>query len=211
MWPTDSASLPPPPVPASAQARATVSSRRTGCSTASRAGLTELQPCRVSPGGFNHLREVARTAVALERALPGVAVVGERELRALEREAGRSLASVELGLALDGGYVRHRPDLVLWPVGRTAEPGAPALAIEVELTVKAAPRLRAIVRGWARSRLVGDVVYYASPAALPAVRRAVAFEQAGEMVHVLELGRIGELPAQVTSPAGSTSSIPSPA
>ncbi len=176
-----------------------------------RAGLAQLQPCRVSPAGFNHLGAVARAAVALERAQPSLEVVGERELRALERDAGRPLASGELGLGPDGGYVRHRPDLVLWPPGRTAEPGVPALAIEVELTVKAAPRLRAIVRGWARSRLVVAVVYYASPAALGALRRAVAVEQAGEMVHVLELGRLGELPSQLTWPAASTSPVPSPA
>jgi hypothetical protein len=174
-------------------------------------GLAELKPCRVSPAGFNHLREVARTAVALERALPGAAVVGERELRALEREVGRPLASAELGLALDGGYVRHRPDLVLWPVGQTAVPGAPVLAIEVELTVKAAARLRAIVRGWARSRLVVAVVYYASSDALPALRRAVAAEQAGEMVHVLGLDSVPELPTQLALAPGSTSPVPSPA
>jgi DNA-binding MarR family transcriptional regulator len=181
---------------------------------ATRAGLavvdlTHLKPCRVSPGGFNHLREVARAAVALERAMPGAAIVGERELRALERDAGRPLASAELGLAFDGGYVRHRPDLVVWPAGRVADADARALAIEVELTVKAARRLRAIVRGWARSRLVHGVVYYASPAAMRALRTAVAAEQAAATVHLVELARVGELPAGLTWPARSTSPVPS--
>ncbi len=173
------------------------------------AGLVELKPCRVSPGGVAHLRAVARAAVALEQALPGTAVVGERELRAWERAAGRPLASAELGLGPDGGYLRHRPDLALWPAPRAGEEGVRAVAVEVELTVKAPPRLRAIVRGWARSRLVSGVVYYAAPGALRALRRAVADEQAEEMVHLLGLDRVGEMPERL--PAGSTSPVPSAA
>ncbi|MGI8803513.1 MAG: hypothetical protein ACR2KV_15345 [Solirubrobacteraceae bacterium] len=175
------------------------------------AGLAELKPCRVSPGGFAHLREVARAAVALEQALPGVAVVGERELRVWERAAGRPLASAELGLALDGGYARHRPDLVLWPDGRAGDAGVPAVAIEVELAVKAAPRLAAIVRGWARSRLVVAVVYYATPEADRALRRAVADEQAQSTVHLLGIDRLGELPDELAWPTRSTSPVPSAA
>jgi hypothetical protein len=174
-------------------------------------GLTGLAPCRVSPGGFAHLREVARTAVALERALPGVDVIGERELRLWEGDAQRPLASAEVGLTAGGGYARHRPDLVLWPSGRAGEAGGPAVAIEVELTVKAAPRLGAIVRAWARSRNVSGVVYYASPDAARALRRAVADEQAGEMVHVLALGQVGELPGRLDWPVRSTSPVPSAA
>ncbi|MEA2265342.1 MAG: hypothetical protein QOE27_925 [Solirubrobacteraceae bacterium] len=172
-------------------------------------GLADLAPCRVSPGGYAHLREVARTAVALERALPGAAVVGERELRAWEREAQRPLASAELGFAPGGGYRRHRPDLVVWPQGRAGDDGAPAVAIEVELTVKAGPRLAGIVRGWARSRLVAGVVYYAAPAAARALRRAVAEEQAEAMVHLLALDRRGELPDCLAAAVRSTSPVPS--
>jgi hypothetical protein len=175
------------------------------------AGLAELKPCRVSPAGFAHLREVARVAVAFERRLPGLEVVGERELRVWERDARRPLASAELGLALDGGYARHRPDLVLWPAGRAGEEDAPAVAVEVELTVKAAHRLREIVRGWARSRLVGAVVYYASPEAARAVRRAAVDEQAEAMVHVRALEEAGALPAGIGWPVGSTSPVPSAA
>jgi hypothetical protein len=174
-------------------------------------GLAGLAPCRVSPGGFVHLREVGRAAVALERALPAVAVVGERELRLWERGAPRPVASAELGLAAGGGYARHRPDLVLWPAGRAGDAGGPAVAIEVELTVKAAPRLGAIVRAWARSRNVSGVVYYASPDAARALRRAVAEEQAGAMVHVLGLGQVGELPAGLDWPVRSTNPVPSAA
>jgi hypothetical protein len=57
------------------------------------------------------------------------------------------------------------------------------------------------VRGWARSRLVSGVVYYAAPAARRALERAVADEQAEAQVHVLELAQAGQLPlARSTSP-----------
>ncbi len=168
------------------------------------AGLAELRPCRVSPSGFAHLREVAGAAAALERSLPDLVVVGERELRVWERQAGRPLASAELGLAADGGYARHRPDLVLWPAGRLGDARAPAVAIEVELAVKSPPRLAAIVRGWARSRLVAGVVYYASPPAARALRRAVCDEQAQDMVHLLALDAVGRLP----DPLGACLGLP---
>jgi len=115
------------------------------------AGRPELEPVAISASGFAHLLAVARVAVALGNA--GHRVSGERELRAWERAEGRPLASAEVGLARDGTVALHRPDLVCWGEG------AP-VAVEVELTVKAPARLRTIVRGWARSRLVGGVVYY---------------------------------------------------
>ena len=157
-------------------------------------GLADLRPCRVSPGGFAHLREVARVAVALEHAHPELAVVGERELRRWESDSGRRLASADLGRAPDGLPARHRPDLVLWPADQVGQAGPASIAIEVELTVKAPRRLATIVRGWARTRLVGAVVYYATPAAARAVARAVDEQQAGEIVHVLGLDRVGWLP-----------------
>ena len=60
--------------------------------------------------------------------------------------------------------------------------------------MKAPRRLGEIVRGWARSRLIAGVVYYAAPAALRALERAVADQQAAAQVHVLGLERAGELP-----------------
>jgi hypothetical protein len=159
------------------------------------AGRRELDPVAVSAAGFAHLLAVARVALALEQA--GRRVGGERELRAWERLEGRPLASAEVGLASDGTVALHRPDLVLWE-------GRLPIAIEVELTVKAPARLATIVRGWARSRLVEAVVYYAAPDARRALARAVAGESAAERVALLELERAGEL-----GPFGSTSSIPS--
>jgi len=161
------------------------------------AGRPELDPVAVSASGFAHLLAVARVAVALGNA--GHRVGGERELRAWERAEGRPLASAEVGLARDGTVALHRPDLVCWGAG------AP-IAIEVELTVKAPARLRTIVRGWARSRLVGGVVYYATPPATRALRRALRSECAGDRVEVIPLDRVGPVPA-----FRSTSSIPSAA
>jgi hypothetical protein len=150
------------------------------------AGRPELDAPSVSVSGFAHLLAVARVAAALWCA--GEQVGGERELRAFERIEGRPLASAAVGLAADGTTAWHRPDLVCW---RADAP----LAIEVELTVKAPARLRTIVRGWARSRLVGGVVYYATPPALRAVGAAVRQESAQGRVAVLPFERAGELAA----------------
>jgi DNA-binding Lrp family transcriptional regulator len=161
------------------------------------AGRPELDPVAISTSSFGHCLAVARVALALRAA--GELVGGERELRAFERIEGAPLASAAVGLARDGGTAWHRPDLVCW------RSGAP-LAIEVELTVKAPERLRTIVRGWARSRLIEGVVYYASPSAARALSAAVRIERAQEVVAVLALERAGELPA-----FASTSSNPSAA
>jgi hypothetical protein len=149
------------------------------------AGRPDLDPVAVSATGFAHLLAVARVAAALGGG--AYRLGGERDLRAAERAAGRALASAEVGYASDGAIALHRPDLVCW---REEEP----IAVEVELTVKAPARLRTIVRGWARSRLVAGVVYYASPAALRAVGHALRLESAGETVVALPLARAGELP-----------------
>jgi DNA-binding transcriptional ArsR family regulator len=149
------------------------------------AGREELDPVAISASGFTHLLAVARVAGALADA--GQTVSGERELRAAERAEGRPLASAEVGLSRDGTVALHRPDLVCWG-------GGAPIAIEVELTVKAPARLRTIVRGWARSRVVGGVVYYATPHAARALTRALHCECARDRVAVLPLARAGELP-----------------
>jgi hypothetical protein len=143
-------------------------------------GLEALAPCRVSTTGFAHLSACARLAVALERAHPDSRLASERELRLAERRAGRPIASAEVGLGRDGEPALHRPDLILFG------PQGP-VAIEVELTIKSPPRLRQIVRGWGRCRLVQEVVYFASPGAARAVRRAVDALCACDRVTVVEL------------------------
>jgi hypothetical protein len=159
------------------------------------AGRGELEPVAISASGFAHSLAVARTAAALLAA--GHRIGGEPELRAWEGCEGRPLASAEVGLTPDGGIALHRPDLVCWETERP-------IAIEVELTVKAPQRLRKIVRGWARSRVVGGVVYYATPSAARALARALGSECAGPAVAVLPLDHAGELPR-----FRSTNSIPS--
>jgi len=149
-------------------------------------GRDELAPARISSSGFAHAWECARVARALERSLAGrFTVHSERELRAWERAGGRLIASAELGFSVAAAADVHRPDLVCCAVPRSAL--ALPLAIEVELTVKAPQRLRAIVRGWARCRLVGGVVYYATPAVSRALARAVTEEGAADAVRVLAL------------------------
>ncbi|HUB76839.1 MAG TPA: hypothetical protein VL977_07270 [Solirubrobacteraceae bacterium] len=144
------------------------------------AGRADLGPVRVSGSSFRHQLECARTARALERAAAGAYTVhSERELRAWERAAG-PLASAELAYGCWPDL--HRPDLVLLRADR----GLP-VAIEVELTVKAPARLRAIVRAWARSRRVAQAVYYATEPAARALVRAVEAERAESQVTVLAL------------------------
>jgi len=153
-------------------------------------GRSDLAPPRVSSSGFAHLLECGRVDRALSRSLAGrYEVHSERELRAWER-SGRVVASAELRFGARGARELHRPDLVCMPVARGELP----LAVEVELTVKAPARLREIVRGWARSRCVAGVVYYAAPAPLRALERAIAQERASGSVRVLALARAGELP-----------------
>jgi DNA-binding transcriptional ArsR family regulator len=159
------------------------------------AGRPELESVAISAASFGHHLALARAAVALRAA--GERVGGEHELRAFERLEGRPLASAAVGLARSGEIAWHRPDLVCW------RPGLP-VAVEIELTVKAPERLRGIVRGWARSRLVEGVVYYATPAAARAVSAAVRRESAESAVAVLALELAGDL-----AEFRSTSSIPS--
>jgi hypothetical protein len=166
-------------------------------------GRDELGPARISSSGFVHALECARVARALERSLEGrFTVHSERELRAWERAAGRLIASAELGFSAAASSEVHRPDLVCCASRGSAR--ALPLAIEVELTVKAPQRLRAIIRGWARCRRVAGVVYYATPAVVRALERAVAEERAAAVVRVLALDY-----DDLRSPAQSTSPIPS--
>ena len=165
-------------------------------------GRPELGPVAVSAAGAAHQHAVARVAAALAR--EHGAIHGERELRALERAEGRAIASAELGYTAAGSTALHRPDLVCFE-------GPRPVAIEVELTVKAPRRLRAIVRAWARSRLVAGVVYYASPHAARAVAAARRSEQAEDLVVVLALDTAGRLPdfdrRALAAPASGRSAV----
>jgi hypothetical protein len=59
------------------------------------------------------------------------------------------------------------------------------VAVEVELSVKAARRLEAICRAWARCRLVSEVRYYAPPHVGRAVSRAVSVVHAHDVIRVV--------------------------
>jgi len=81
----------------------------------------------------------------------------------------------------------HRPDLVL-----TCKRGL-VVPIEVELSTKAASRLAAICRGWARARHIHTVYYLAAPGPARAVQRAIGSTKTGDRIRVLELDDIPTL------------------
>ena len=118
-----------------------------------RAGRREQRrpPDRVRAGGG-----VARAL------LPGQA--RDRRARAAQRREGLRASAGKRAAAgrYAGSTGLHRPDLVLLrrPRRRLALP----VAVEVELTVKAPQRLRAICRAWARCSQVAGVVYLVSRA-----------------------------------------------
>ena len=147
-------------------------------------GLHGLDRCRVSASNAQHAIACARAAAALERCYPDHRVLGERELRAAERQMGAPLASARMDFGIHGGQAFHRPDLVLWP--RAVDRGLP-VPVEVELTVKAPQRLASICRAWARCRYVAGVLYLAAPEVEPALRRAIEKTDASERVVVVGL------------------------
>ncbi len=168
--------------------------RRPGLYIATAEGLRwTLQPhlpvCRLSPGSFEHAAQVASRAVALHRALPTYEQLSERELRVREAEESHLMASAKVGELPGGGAALHRPDLAL------IAPDGRVLAIEVELSVKAARRLQAICRGYARARHLHHVYYFAARPAARALARAIELTRAQDRIAVLALADIAALPA----------------
>jgi hypothetical protein len=162
--------------------------------------LRGLEPSRVSVANAPHAIACAEVAAALELAYPDHEVMGERELRRDERDAGEALASASLGAA--GAGALHRPDLVLWPAGPGPGLRLP-VAVEVELTVKAPRRLLEICRAWARCRCVAGTLYLAAPEVWRALERAIDGAQARERVVAVALD------ALVAAEAPPTSTVPS--
>jgi hypothetical protein len=157
-------------------------------------GVEYLPVVRATPGGYEHAWQVAATAVALHRHLPGWELLGEREIRVREiASKGELLASAQFG-EIAGRPKLHRPDLAaIAPSGRV-------LAIEVELSVKALARLAQICRAWTRARHVDHVYYLATPKAERAVRRAVRSIKAEDFVTVLPLDGVASLAAREMEP-----------
>jgi hypothetical protein len=144
-------------------------------------GLERLGVYRLSAAGFVHAREVASAAVEIGGALPGWSLMSERELRVVELEECELVGSAKVGELSTGQPAVHRPDLLV------ISPGSRAVAVEIELSIKARSRLTRICRGWARARHIDAVYYLAEPGALRAVQRAVAEVRAEEKISVLPL------------------------
>jgi hypothetical protein len=133
-------------------------------------GRPELPAARPSPATIGHETVVARLGVRLE--LGGTAVLAEREIVARERAEGRRVFSASRSDRF------HRADLIL--LGADGPQ-----AIEVELTVKGARRLDAILRAWrstiGRGALTG-VFYHCDPRVLPYVEKGISRTHTGSMI-----------------------------
>jgi hypothetical protein len=171
-------------------------------------GLRGFEPCRVSVANAPHAIECARVAAALERCYPDHNVIGERELRLHEREAGQPLASATLGRGLNGAPLLHRPDLVLCPQGGAERQ---PVAVEVELTVKAPQRLLEICRAWARCRCVAGTIYLAAEDVRRPLQRALERAQAGERVALVGLDALAPDGEQEQARAPIANTVPSAA
>ena len=144
------------------------------------AGLERLGVYRLSPGRFQHAREVATAAVALHKVLPDWRLRSEREIR-VEEQPGGLAASAKVG-ELQGQPILHRPDLaVVSPDGRV-------VVVEVELSIKTPRRLEAICRGYARARHIDHTFYLALPGPAKAVEKAVKATRSEDRITVVPLG-----------------------
>jgi hypothetical protein len=125
-------------------------------------GRPDLPPARPSPATLAHEATVARLGVRLEE--QGANILAEREIVARERAEGERIFSAS---RLDRF---HRADLIL-----LTDSGPEA--IEVELTVKGARRLDAILRAW-RSTVgrsgITRVVYHCDARVLPFVEKGIS-------------------------------------
>jgi hypothetical protein len=149
-------------------------------------GIAHLGVCSVRPGGFEHAWQVAHTAAQIGDAMPDWELMSERELRSIESEHDKLIASAQVG-NLASRAMLHRPDLVL-----TCTAGL-VIPVEVELSTKSASRLAAICRGWARARHVNTVYYLAAPGPARAVQRAVDATRTADRIRVLGLEDIPRL------------------
>ncbi len=150
-------------------------------------GLSRLRAHRLSPSGFVHAGEVAAAAAELGVGLLGWRLLAEREIRTIEADRGAPAFSAVLASLPGGRPALHRPDLAaVSPEGR-------AIAVEVELAVKAPRRLATICDGWAHARDIDAVYYLASRDAARAVARAVAETRAEGRIAVLPVEAVETL------------------
>jgi hypothetical protein len=171
---------------------------------ATRRGLrftgVQLRVAEVRPELVGHWIACGDVALLLETEFGPGAVLSEREIRALERDEARPVASAVVGESPDGPLILHRPDLAMRSDGRL-------LAIEIELTPKAPRRLETIVRAWRRARWVAGVRYYVSPGTTSqAVARAVRATHSEERIEIREL-RLERFPAMPLAGPASPSCL----
>jgi hypothetical protein len=154
-------------------------------------GLQQLGVHRVGPGAFEHTQKISEIASRLHAAVPGWEVLSERDIRYQETNTRQLIASARVGELPGGRPALHRPDLAL-----TNERGS-AVAVEVELSVKAPRRLAAICQGWARARHINTTYYLATPPAARAVERAVRETRAEGRIRVLALADLQVVASEV--------------
>jgi len=141
------------------------------------AGLTGLEPARVSAAGAAHAAACCSAAVLLERAFPGHAVLGEPAMHAALR-GGNSAWTRRCARR------SQRPDLLLLPEGSARER---PIAVEVELSVKSPQRLEQVCRRWARDREVAGVIYFAAGRVRDPLMRAISRSRAEQQIVVIDI------------------------
>jgi hypothetical protein len=140
-------------------------------------GRPELAAARPSPATLCHETLLAALGARLE--LAGEQILSEREIVARERAEGTRLYSAQAGR---GRF--HRADLVRLD-------GTEAIAIEVELTVKAAARLDAILRAWrfaVAERRFAAVAYHCAPRVRPFIEKALVRTATNQVITATDLG-----------------------
>jgi hypothetical protein len=146
-----------------------------GAYWATRAGLDaaglRLPPAGIDIRTYDHDRLAAAVAIDLADEFDPDAIVTERELRSLDAAAD----SPRYAVVRPGRRGLHFPDLAV-----DGSEGRP-LAVEVELTAKGRGRLDSIVAGYVRARHIAGVRYYATPAAMPGLERAIERARAGSL------------------------------
>lgn len=146
----------------------------------------DLAEPELSAGSYAHQRALGHALAQLQAA---------RVVAASERLIRRSHREVETNkpwrLTVQG--TGHLPDAIYWPDGYdAADPGRGSVALEIELSRKGGPRVRAVLNGYELHHRIERVVYLAAPVALPAITKAIAAGVGGGKAVALPL--TGECP-----------------
>lgn len=146
----------------------------------------DLAEPELSAGSYAHQRALGHALAQLQAAR--VVAASERLIRRNHREFE---PSKPWQLTVRGSG--HLPDAIYWPDGYTAaDPGRGSVALEIELSRKGGPRVRAVLDGYELHHRIERVVYLAAPAALPALTKAIAAGAGGGKAVALPL--TGECP-----------------